>query len=71
MALKQNIHCLIIINFFILLLSATTIKEHFEIPEHIEISLLEYDLRIYSKLDQKPIFFNSDKNPEYCSEVEE
>ena len=54
-----------------MLLSATTIKEHFEIPEHIEISLLEYDLRIYSKLDQKPIFFNSGKNPEYCCEVEE
>ena len=52
-----------------MLLSATTIKVHFEIPDHIEISLLD-NLGICSNLDQKPSFFNSDKNPDYCSEVE-
>ena len=57
--------------FFISLLSATTIKAHFEMRERNEISILEHDLRIYSKFDQKPIFFNNDINPEYCSEVEE
>ena len=70
MALKHNIHCLIIIIFFISLLSATTSKAHFEMPDHIEISLLENELRIFSKLDQKNNFFNSDKNHDYCSEVE-
>ena len=48
-----------------MLLSATTIKAHYEMPEHIEISLLEHDLRICSKLDQNPSFFKSDKNPDY------
>ena len=48
-----------------MLLSATNIKAHYEMPEHIEISLLEHDLRICSKLDQNPSFFNSDKNPDY------
>ena len=48
-----------------MLLSATTIKAHYEMPEHIEISLLEHDLRICSKFDQNPSFFNSDKNPDY------
>ncbi len=48
-----------------MLLSATTIKAHYEMPEHIEISLLEHDLSICSKLDQNPSFFNSDKNPDY------
>ena len=53
-----------------MLLSATTIKAHYEMPKQIEVSLLIHDLRICSKLDQNPIFFNSDKNPYYCSEVE-
>ena len=48
-----------------MLLSATTSKANYEMPDHIQIPLLENDIRFCFNLDQKLSFFDSDKNPDY------
>ena len=63
---RKNIHYTII-KFFIvkLLLSATPLLAHYELPREIDLMIIEHDLDKCSKGKLSKYFFYKEKNPDY------
>ena len=62
---SRNIHYVVVKLIILLLLSTTSLKAHYDIPKHTEITFMDYDLRICSKGELESHFFKREKDPDY------
>ena len=62
---RRNIHYVVVKLIILLLLSTTSLKAHYDIPKHTEITFMDYDLRICSKGQLESHFFKREKDPDY------